>query len=307
MFKSIEFKYKNMTSSNNLFERKSYTNLISALYEKAIEKLNHEGIDLEIIDYRVPHRRPRRPGGAFSNFIINREMGDWAENILIKALNDSLTEYRAIKYGRSGKLIAGDPGFKEFFIDYHEEVSMNGKRPDILLFSLDRFMSLGIPEDISDFEWRDLPIIANKADVAIEIRSSKYNALKYEKVKGKPQSFTPKLEDLAIVMRWIIKHQVPLYYAQVFFDSVFLISFERILQVIIDTGTNLINQFQRNQAKSTFYIPLTEGKRIGTFTIKPTWEGRVRETEDGRIEPYVSPIGGKLEIIVSNLREYIGI
>ena len=47
-------------------------------------------------------------------------------------------------------------------------------------------------------------------------------------------SITPKVEDIALVNRWIQKYNVPHYYLQVFFDCAYVISFEDILKIASD-------------------------------------------------------------------------
>ena len=57
----------------------------------------------------------RPPTMASSEFLTNKEQGDWAEQIVFKAINDNSPDYRAVKYGRSDSLAAGDPGFEDFY------------------------------------------------------------------------------------------------------------------------------------------------------------------------------------------------
>jgi len=38
--------------------------------------------------------------------------------------------------GKSENIVAGEPGFEEFYEQYQDELETTGKRPDILLFSL---------------------------------------------------------------------------------------------------------------------------------------------------------------------------
>jgi hypothetical protein len=236
-------------------------------------------------------------------------MGDWAEALIQGEINRKLRGYKAVKYGRAGRITAGDPSFPQFFDEYHEELASNGKRPDLLIFQDDVWKEVGrivnYLEDISELGWRKLPQIASRATLGIEIRSSKYYAIEFERKTGKPQSFTPKLEDLPIVMRWIVVHKVPFFFVQVFFDCAYIISFEKILNIIGKTGKYYIEQVERNQRKSTFYIPLSEGVMIGLFKKEPSWEGRVQKREDGRIEPYVVPRDGELDLNIDILRNYV--
>ena len=76
----------------------------------------------------------RMPTLANSEFLTNKEQGDWAEQIALAAINESSNEYRAVKYGRDDSLSAGDPGFREFYEAYQEELNTIGKKPDLLIY-----------------------------------------------------------------------------------------------------------------------------------------------------------------------------
>lgn len=74
----------------------------------------------------------RPPTMANSEFLTNKEQGDWAEKIVFSAINRNMEEYFAVEYGRSESIAAGDDGFAEFYIEYQQEFNTIGKRPDIL-------------------------------------------------------------------------------------------------------------------------------------------------------------------------------
>ena len=65
----------------------------------------------------------RPPTMASSDFLTNKEQGDWAEQIVLSAVNTHSTEYCAVQYGRSDNLAAGDPGFAEFYSGYQDELN----------------------------------------------------------------------------------------------------------------------------------------------------------------------------------------
>lgn len=75
----------------------------------------------ELVDFSEPRDTQRIPTQASSNFITNKEQGDWAENLIIRAINETSTNYIAVKYGKSDDLIAGDDGFEDFFNNYQLE------------------------------------------------------------------------------------------------------------------------------------------------------------------------------------------
>ena len=76
----------------------------------------------------------RMPTLANSEFLTNKEQGDWTEQIALAPINESSSGYRAVKYGRDDSLSAGDPGFREFYEAYQEELNTIGKKPDLLIY-----------------------------------------------------------------------------------------------------------------------------------------------------------------------------
>jgi len=113
----------------------------------------------------------RPPTMASSEFLTNKEQGDWAEQIVLKAINDNSPDYRAEKYGRSDSLAAGDPGFEDFYVSYQEELNSIGKRPDLLIFKR---------RNVGDAELNlDDDRTVSRAVAAIEVRSSSFLANRY--------------------------------------------------------------------------------------------------------------------------------
>ncbi|MBR2094023.1 MAG: AccI family restriction endonuclease [Fibrobacter sp.] len=142
-----------------------YIDRINAL----IKKINPELLDLE---KERDHGRP--PSQVSSEFLTNKEQGDWAEKTLLDAINSNSSEYIAIQYGKSDDIIAGDEHFKEFYDAYQNELDSIGKRPDILIF--DKKDLVGI--DISSLTDE----VVSKAKCGIEVRSSSFISQKYETV-----------------------------------------------------------------------------------------------------------------------------
>jgi type II restriction enzyme len=113
----------------------------------------------------------RAPTMASSAFLTNREQGDWAEQVVHKAINEFSNEYFAVEYGRSDSIAAGDKDFARFYEEYQNELNVFGKKPDILIFK------------ITDFPDKKVDLANNehikKAVSAIEVRSSSFLADKY--------------------------------------------------------------------------------------------------------------------------------
>ncbi len=106
----------------------------------------------------------RPPTMAGSQFLTNREQGDWAEEILHDATNGHSPDYAAVRYGRAESLPADDPGFPKHFADYVAELNAVGKKPDLLVVSR---RAGGATEP------------AERAVAGLEVRSSSFLADKY--------------------------------------------------------------------------------------------------------------------------------
>lgn len=134
-----------------------------------------EKFPAEIADFSTPRHPASQPTQATSNFITNKEQGDWAENIFKDAVNNTSKNYVAVKYGKSDDIIAGDPGFTEFFHEFQHELDAIGKRPDILIFKKADFdKNLGY--DISHIPHAQIDEYVKKAIAGVEVRSSAYLA-----------------------------------------------------------------------------------------------------------------------------------
>lgn len=131
-----------------------------------------------LIDFDEPRSEASMPTQASSEFITNKQQGDWAEDVIFRAINDNSDNIVAVRYGKSDDLVAGDPGFEQFFNDYQNELSTIGKRPDILLFKKSDFdAKLGY--DISSYQSSEISEYVSRAIAGIEVRSSAFLINKY--------------------------------------------------------------------------------------------------------------------------------
>lgn len=312
----------------------------------------------------------RPPTMANSEFLTNKEQGDWAEQIVFKAINEFSIDYFAIKYGRSDSLAAGEEGFSEFYQEYQEELNAIGKRPDLLIFKVSDFPNKNV--DIENDEH------IRRAVAALEVRSSSFLAERYSlymqdrqrqainrcteirdailngglgnllerknesiynlistatedtfrnldfrcpswsltqelrdltallkelkeniKILHKRDylSITPKMEDIALVNRWIQNFNVKHFYLQVFFDKAYVISFKDIL-TLISNDSDEENNFSierdvKNQGKTTIKINVQIGKEVLGRIDMPEHNSVMKELERGRLLFYVKFRGGK--------------
>ncbi|MTE27672.1 AccI family restriction endonuclease [Winogradskyella ouciana] len=138
-----------------------------------------KSIPTSIVDFTIPRDRTSPPTQASSNFITNKEQGDWAEDLIFRAINETSRNYVAVRYGKSDDLIAGDAGFDEFYTDFQDELDTIGKRPDLLVFKKEDFdQNLGY--DISKIAHSKITEYVKKAIAGLEIRSSAFLIDKYE-------------------------------------------------------------------------------------------------------------------------------
>lgn len=139
-----------------------------------------KNIPTSIVDFAVERNRTSPPTQASSNFITNKEQGDWAEDLIFRAINETSKNYVAVRYGKSDDIIAGEEGFDKFYNDFQDELDTIGKRPDLLVFNKKDFnKKLGY--NISNMEHRLIDDYVKKAIAGLEIRSSAFLIDKYEK------------------------------------------------------------------------------------------------------------------------------
>src|SRR5690554_6714959 len=133
-----------------------------------------------IVDFSIPRDRTSPPTQASSNFITNKEQGDWAEDLIFRAINETSKNYIAVRYGKSDDIIAGEKGFDEFYNDFQDELDTIGKRPDLLIFKKEDFDD-EMGYDISNIDHSRIDDYVKKAIAGLEIRSSAFLIDKYEK------------------------------------------------------------------------------------------------------------------------------
>lgn len=344
-------------------------------YKDMIDKICKK-IHTDLIDFEEPRSEASMPTQASSEFITNKQQGDWAENVIFRAINDNSDNVVAVRYGKSDDLVAGDAGFEQFFNEYQNELDTIGKRPDLLLFrKIDFDEHLGY--DISSNNSDDIADYVSKAIAGVEVRSSAFLINKYmeetnrvvrsntDRVlelkneillnyadlleqkrpelveilrqfneisvrtldfrltswrssqrlqelsiklseikkclkviqKRNSLSITPKVEDLKVIHKWIMKYNVPHFYVQVFFDRVYGISFKQILELVsnpdLEGDKFFIEQDTKNQNKTTIKIPSQDGTCIAQAVTEPVHSSVRKELNKGRLLFYVKFDGGE--------------
>lgn len=159
-----------------------------------------KNVPIELVDFERPRDSARTPTQASSNFITNKEQGDWAEDLVTRAINENSKNFIAVKYGKSDDLVAGEDGFDTFYEDFQTELDTIGKRPDLLIFKKSDFdNNLGL--DISQIPHNQITNYVKKAIAGIEVRSSAFLIDKYEEAM---QVRTQRYTEIAFQTRDII-------------------------------------------------------------------------------------------------------
>ena len=334
-----------------------------------------------LIDFNEPRSEASMPTQASSEFITNKQQGDWAEDVLFRAINDNSENIVAVRYGKSDDFVAGDAGFEKFFNEYQAELDTIGKRPDILLFKKEVFdASLGY--DISSKPSNEIGDYVAKAIAGIEVRSSAFLINKYTEEadrvvrenteraieiknivlvqyidlleqkrpeliailqqidevsvrtldfrsatwrssqrlqelsamlseikkclkaiqKRNSLSITPKVEDLKVVYKWIMTYNVPHFYVQVFFDKVYGVSFQHILELVsnpdLEGVAYSVITHDKDNNKSEIEIKLNQCWSIGDVKELPTMF--TKETSNKKAS-YTCFEGGKIAVNINKL------
>ena len=205
--------------------------------------------------------------------------------------------------------MAGDNGFDAEYVAGTKETRQYGKRPDLLLLPV----GINCPLDVSSQPILALDDIVHSAVASIEVRSSRLEAQTYiayraqqaaagKKVINPEPSITVKIEDLQKVYRWIERYGVPQIYCQVFFDQVNAINVLEIMRYISETPKLRIENHARSR-KTTIMIPLSKSRLIGKVIEEPTFSVAQQTTPTGRRVIYPTPVGGRIEIDPSALKD----
>jgi type II restriction enzyme len=357
-------------------------------YKDTINELCNN-IHTGLVDFDEPRSEASMPTQASSEFITNKQQGDWAEDVIFRAINSHSENMVAVRYGKSDDLVAGDKGFEDFYNRYQQELDTIGKRPDILLFRRKDYNS-DLGDDISMCESHEIEDYVKKAVAGIEVRSSSFLIDKYTEEVNKvvtentstalyirdkilsdysdlleekrPElisllqqldktsvrtlsfkvpswssserlqklktqlsilkeclkkiqkrntlSITPKVEDLKVVRKWIMTYGVPHFYVQVFFDKVYGISFQHILELIsnphLEGDKFFVEQDSKNQNKTTIKIPSQDGLCLAETVKEPDHHSVRKELSKGRLLFYVKFAGGAAFLDKGNFDKLFG-
>jgi hypothetical protein len=151
-------------------------------YRDTINQLAQQ-VRPSLVNFSATRVRNSPPTQASSEFITNREQGDWAERLVLQAINKTNRNFVAVQYGRADQYVAGEPGFEEFYESYQDELDAVGKRPDLLIFRVEDY-DYDWSFNISRFPQNILDQIVPKAVAGLEIRSSSFLIEQYDRERN---------------------------------------------------------------------------------------------------------------------------
>jgi hypothetical protein len=292
----------------------SYSDKILSQLPELINILQKKGIKNEYLNFdevEILSEKIRIPTDAKSEFLANRAMGDWAENLLINQINKD-NNFVSIRYGNDDVISAGEKGFAEFYIKQKKQVIDYGKRPDILIFEKNFDKNI----NLTNLDIIDAKQFVDKSLASIEVRSSKFDSDVYKQVRKQDREedknvqetlgFSLKVEDIKIVYRWIKLNNKSQSYFQVFFDKIYAMNFLEMIRYVASNEKKIkIKTPEKSQGKTTIFIPLDLGTCVGTIIEKPKIEAIQKITRLGRYDFYVKPVGGKLELNYENFNKIV--
>src|SRR2546425_9196591 len=161
----------------------SYFTRLKGTLDGVVANLRAKGIHERHLSFggegTLPTRKPTVPTDARSEFLANRAMGDWAEQRLAEAIVRACPEWKVSQYGDTNRIAAGHPEFKASYLAGLERTRQFGKRPDLLLFPA----NAAVPADLSAHSQAKTEELVQQAVAAVEVRSSKFDALTYIAVR----------------------------------------------------------------------------------------------------------------------------
>lgn len=256
-------------------------------------------------------------------------LGSWAENHIIKAINET-EEFRALPYGKSEV----GPALKAEQLAYWEEHlgrESFGKRPDVLVFHREVYENLsaqGQDELLNTLPSRTEAEIEHIVELALLGIESEASIWQGEKMKhygkdwheptgrSKPvkelKSWTAptvivKDQDLQPLINWQNVKKKPIYIVHLFYDLAFMLSFEKLRQYIADE-TVKGESFNYGKASKVIYQTYYSLASVfGEFTELAEVEPFVYQTEGGKFLADLIFNGGNLVISKATIKEWLSI
>lgn len=174
---------------------------------------------------------------------------------------------------------------------------LDQKRPELIaiLQQLDEVSVRTL--DFRAATWRSSQRLQELSALLSEIKKS-LKAIQ----KRNSLSITPKVEDLKVVHKWIMTYNVPHFYVQVFFDKVYGVSFQHILELVsnpdLEGVAYSVITHDKDNNKSEIEIKLNQCWSIGDVKELPTMF--TKETSNKKAS-YTCFEGGKIAVNINKL------
>jgi Helix-turn-helix domain/AccI restriction endonuclease len=240
------------------------------------------------------------------DFLARYDQGFWAERLTLACFEQNPIA-RPIPYGTSRS---------EPFTDLHTfrvyretefllqawSAMRHWKRPDLLLIPRDYLRTAhGNDAYTPDLKHADndrcRPYV-QQAKAAIEVETSLW-VVSRALAAGVNLSFTIKNEDLQALRNWVADNGVPLFIVQVFYDQAYILAFSTVEEVIAlpeEDDRHVAASVDPETNKSTYFVPLSEGRLLGTVEPEPEVEGRVFKAPNGRVTVYGRLTGSSIVV-----------
>ncbi|MBM3495710.1 MAG: AccI family restriction endonuclease [Armatimonadetes bacterium] len=269
---------------------------------------------------------PRRLWG--SDFLMRWSQGRWSEDRLVQAVNETGT-FVALPYGPSGTAPDNDPRAFELYFERLEEAGLGDlKRPDLLIFhsrdrqAVDSLVSaLG---GVAELPFRpesdtQMQYLIGLAVMAVECENSLWvceampdfgvDLTPQRRLGGRPglrksavvPTIIVKEEDRANLVRWEESSGKPIHVWHAFYDRAYGIACARV-EDLITTGLiePTMQVFQApsgaTSAKTIYKVYYHYAYPLGNASEPPAMEARCIQDRNGHILPYVTFVGGSIEL-----------
>ena len=239
------------------------------------------------------------PPGRGGDFLINYSRGLWAEQILAQGLENT-GEFVLVSYGPSTPPMPGEDDYRASVGTFELITALEGKRPDSLLFDAQAIRGLGADlaalvagGHLARTPENELVVeLVRRSCGAVEVKSSLWLA---KQRNDGSLSVTVKDEELIPFESWQTRYQKPIIFAQVFFDSAYVLNYKTVKHAIA-TGTldgfEVIREKDRKTGKMTNRLPLARPRYFADVPFPNKSEAKFMVVGGAAVAPYIQYQGG---------------
>ena len=232
-------------------------------------------------------------GGDFLN---NQLRGRWAEQVV---LSMDVPGIQIVPFGPSGAAMPGEEDHRQVVTTFREVVLLEGKRADLLCFEESTWKAFSTDDRLAAATWPERRLeaedenLVRAAACAIEVKNSTWHYGKRREAGGGRLSITVKDEELAEIDDWAARWGVPVVFAQVLFDEVYVMSYARMIAAIARGYVYEASDYEldgtRGAGGKTFHKFLSTDERhfCAEVEFPSASKGVVRVLADGNVVPYI--------------------